>query len=87
MALGFNGGGAACSEVLIARLGTGSGPWAFCWPATRGDSEHQRFRHARSALDGDSFGTAPQTRSLRIGEDRNLHYLVALMAEELERLG
>jgi hypothetical protein len=85
MALGFNGG-AACSEYPIARLGTGSGPWAFCWPATRGDSEHHDFAARRSALDGDSSGTAPQTRSVRPGEDRDLHDLIALVAEQLEGL-
>jgi hypothetical protein len=85
MALGFNGG-AACSEYPIARLGTGSGPWAFCWPATRGIQSITDFATSRSALDSDSFDTTPQTRSPRIGEDRHLHDLIALMAEELECL-
>ena len=84
-ALGFNGG-AACSEYPVARLGTGSGHWAFCWPATRGIQSITDFAARRSALDTDSFGTAPQTRSVRPGEDRDLHDLIALVAEQLEGL-
>ena len=85
MALGFNGG-AAWSEYLIARLGTGSGPGRSAGPQPVGIQSVNDFATPQSALDSDSFSTAQQTRRLRIGEDRNLHDLIALVAEELERL-
>ena len=86
MALGFNGV-AACSEYSSHASARAAGPGRSAGPQPVGIQSINDFATPRSALDSDSFGTAPQTRSLRIGEDRNLHYLVALMAEELERLG
>jgi hypothetical protein len=73
-------------RVLIARLGTGAGPGRSAGPHPGGIQSINDFATPRSGLESDSSGTAPQTRSLRIREDRNLHYLVALVAEELERL-
>jgi hypothetical protein len=74
-------------RVLIASLGTAAGPGRSAGPQPVGIQSITDFATSRSALDSGSFDMTPQTRSLRIGEDRHLHYLVALMAEKLERLG